>query len=207
MPKLYTKRGERSTEFALVSDKDPSKGVYGKLTHDIVPTKGMDSDAADWKDRAYGPGDYASYHGQQRIFQPTSVRPRSSKVDMLFSSTDSRVHVLPLLGAMENYSQHQFGKSIDPSDDLSEHSNRLASRLSKKGVLDFEPHDEDDLNGERLGTHNDSFVDWKMDQATSGGWEEHDPSTMKRARSTVRSVLRPKNAGPQFTGEQQQLPL
>ena len=153
----------------------------------------MDSDAADWEATGLWSWTTPAITGSRGIFQPTSVRPRSSKVDMLFSSTDSQCMFFLFRGTMENYSQHQFGRINPRRTTYLSTATDWHLDSARKAFLDFEPHDAGRPQRRGSGTPRDSFViDWKMDQATSGGGEEHDPSTMKGAGSTVRSVLETK---------------
>jgi len=83
--------------------------------------------------------------GQGRLF---AARRTAPKLEVLFAHEDLRPHAMGLLGRAAVESHARYGQYPEASSDLSQHSEKIVSRMAEKGLIKYPenldyPPDED----------------------------------------------------------------
>lgn len=122
--------------YTLTSKHEQGKGDYvdqhGRVSvthHSVSPVH-----VAEWSDW----GMYQPEQGQQRLFKETyeSRTPGKSTVDGMYFTKEARAMALPVLAVAARDAALNHGRTLIPSGDRSDHSERLVGRLAERGVAE-----------------------------------------------------------------------
>ena len=106
-------------ETTIAYPHSPQFSGYGSMAQEREATADL---------RTPGPG------GQGKLFGLAS-KPGRSVVDWLGGTKEGRPHAMTMLGIAANRTQRDFGRRLEPSDNLSPLSARFVGGLAKRGVL------------------------------------------------------------------------
>ena len=153
-------------ETSIAYPSHPGFSGYGSVALENAATTDL---------RTPGPG------GQGKLFGMAS-RPGRSVVDWLGGTKAGRPHVMTMLGVAQNRTRQDFGRSLEPSDNLSPHSATFVSHLAKRGVLSSQVETQASNDIDFLSRPNRTDVN----QTTP-----IPASEVKRGKRTARRLLRP----------------